>query len=121
MNDKSANLLSLFASTSTLICCALPAFFVAIGAGATFVSIVSTFPFLIVVSQHKIYVILFALIMIGIAGYINYKTYNMPCPLDSEIAKLCLRTRKRSRIIYYLSVALFSFTIILNYIIPRFI
>ena len=35
MQDKTANFFSLFASTSTLICCALPAIFVAIGAGAT--------------------------------------------------------------------------------------
>ena len=32
MQDKTANFFSLFASTSTLICCALPAIFVAIGA-----------------------------------------------------------------------------------------
>jgi hypothetical protein len=37
-------LLTLLASTSTLICCALPALFVALGAGATFASMVNAFP-----------------------------------------------------------------------------
>ena len=60
MQDKTANFFSLFASTSTLICCALPAIFVAIGAGATFASLVSSFPFLITLSKYKLYITLFA-------------------------------------------------------------
>ena len=47
MEDKSVNFLSLFASSSTLICCALPAMFVALGAGASFAALVTNFPFLI--------------------------------------------------------------------------
>ena len=70
MNDKTTNFLSLFASSSTLICCALPAIFVAIGAGASFASLITVFPFLIVLSQYKIYITLFALVMILIAGYV---------------------------------------------------
>ena len=35
MQDKSANLLSLFASSSTLICCGLPSLFIVIGAGGS--------------------------------------------------------------------------------------
>ena len=45
MQDKSANFLSLFASSSTLICCALPSLFIAIGAGASFASLITVFPF----------------------------------------------------------------------------
>ena len=121
MNDKTANFLSLFASSSTLICCALPALFVAIGAGASFASLITVFPFLVVLSEYKFYITLFALVMISIAGYGNYKTYHMPCPADPEVGRLCLQTRKRSRHIYYLSVALFIFASIFTYIIPKFI
>ena len=103
MQDKTANFFSLFASTSTLICCALPAIFVAIGAGATFASLITSFPFLITLSKYKLYITLFALIMIVIAGYLNYKTYHMPCPADPELGRMCLQTRKRSRIMYYIS------------------
>ena len=81
MDDKSANFLSLFASSSTLICCALPSMFVLLGAGATFASIITVFPFLIVLSQYKIWITSFALIRLALAGYVNYKTYHMPCPL----------------------------------------
>ena len=75
MEDKSANFLSLFASSSTLICCALPSLFVVIGAGASFANLLTVFPFLIVLSQYKIYITMFALVMIVFAGYVNYKTY----------------------------------------------
>ena len=121
MNDRASNFFSLFASSSTLICCALPAIFVALGAGASFASLVTAFPFLITLSQYKLYITLFALVMIVIAGFVNYKTYHMPCPADPELGKLCMKTRKRSRYIYYLSLLLFIFATIFTYIIPRLI
>jgi hypothetical protein len=119
MNHKSANFLSLFASSSTLICCALPALFVAIGAGASFASLITVFPFIVVLSQYKIYITFFALVMILIAGYANYKTYYLPCPVDPEVGRLCMKTRKNLRYIYYFSVVLFMFSTILTYLIPK--
>ena len=121
MQDKTVNFFSLFASTSTLICCALPAIFVAIGAGATFASLITFFPFLITLSKYKLYITLFALIMITIAGYFNYKTYYMPCPADPELGRMCLQTRKRSRIMYYISVTIFIFATVFTYIVPQII
>ena len=121
MDDKTTNFISLFASSSTLICCALPAIFVVLGAGASFASLITVFPFLITLSQYKLYITLFALIMLVLAGYINYKTFYMPCPADPELGKLCMQTRKRSRYIYYLSLLLFIFATIFTYIIPRLI
>jgi len=50
---KRANIVSLFTSGSTLICCALPATLVAIGSAATLVSLVSNFPQLVWISEHK--------------------------------------------------------------------
>ena len=54
MNDRAANFFSLFASSSTLICCALPSLFVVLGAGASFASLLTIFPFLIVLSKYKV-------------------------------------------------------------------
>ena len=90
-------------------------------AGASFANLLTVFPFLIVLSQYKIYITMFALVMIVFAGYVNYKTYHMPCPADPEIGRLCMQTRKRSRYIYYFSVGLFVFATIFTYIIPRII
>ena len=121
MYDKSANFFSLFASSSTLVCCALPALFVALGAGATFASLITVFPFLIVLSQYKLQITLFALFVIVFAGYVNYRTYYLPCPADPELGRACLQTRKRSRYIYYFSVAIFIFATSFTYIIPRYL
>ena len=121
MDDKTTNFISLFASSSTLICCALPALFVVLGAGASFASLITVFPFLITLSQYKLYITVFALIMLVLAGYVNYKTYYMPCPADPELGKLCMKTRKKSRYIYYFSLLLFIFATIFTYIIPRLV
>ena len=121
MNDKTSNFFSLFASSSTLICCALPAIFVALGAGASFASLITAFPFLITLSQYKAYITLFALVMIALAGYVNYKTYYMPCPADPELGRACSETRKKSRYLYYVSVGIFLFASIFTYIVPGFL
>jgi hypothetical protein len=121
MQDKSANFLSLFASSSTLICCALPSLFIAIGAGASFASLITVFPFLIVLSQYKLSITIFASVTIIFAGYVNYKTYYMPCPTDPELGKLCMQTRKQSRYVYYISVVLFIFATVFTYLVPKLI
>jgi len=59
--------------------------------------------------------------MLGIAGYVNYKTYYMPCPADPELGQACMRSRRRSRYIYYASAALFIFATIFTYLVPSFL
>ena len=121
MKDNNANIFSLFASSSTLICCALPSLFVALGAGASFASLITHIPFLITLSQYKVQITLFALVMIVMAGYVNYRTYHMPCPADPELGRLCMQTRKRSRTLYYISLAIFTFATIFTYLVPNFL
>jgi uncharacterized membrane protein len=121
VSDKTANFFSLFASSSTLICCALPSIFVALGAGATLASLVGTFPFLIVLSKYKVIITLVALCLLVIAGYINYKTYSMPCPVDPQLGATCMRTRAKSRMTYYFSVVICLSATLFTYVVPEFI
>ena len=118
---KTASLFSLFASSSTLICCALPALFVSLGAGASFASLVSTMPFLITLSIYKLHITSVALFMLIVAGLINYKTARLPCPADPELGRACLQTRRRSLRVYYASSGLFVFATLFTYVIPRFL
>jgi hypothetical protein len=118
---KTASLFSLFASSSTLICCALPALFVALGAGASFASLVSTVPFLITLSIYKLQITSLAFVMLVIAGYINYRTARLPCPVDPELGRACLQTRRRSLKVYYASSGLFVFATFFTYVVPRFL
>tara|TARA_B100000965_G_scaffold210668_1_gene176035 strand:- start:86 stop:463 length:378 start_codon:yes stop_codon:yes gene_type:complete len=110
--------LSLIASSSTLICCALPALFVTLGAGATLASIVDVFPELIIISKYKIYISIFALLFLIIAGILIKNASLQPCPTDPNLKDICIKTRKRSKIIYIISVFIFAFASIFTYIIP---
>jgi hypothetical protein len=75
------NTLALFGSFSTLICCALPALFVTLGAGATLAGLVSHVPQLIWLSEHKIALFVFSGALLIIAGIARYRTRNAPCPI----------------------------------------
>ena len=105
---QKANIVSLFTSGSTLICCALPATLVAIGSAATLTALVGNFPQLIWISEHKPLVFGIAGTMLIIAGYLQWQARNAPCPVDATLAAVCAKTRKNALLIYWLSVAIFG-------------
>jgi hypothetical protein len=71
--SKLAALLSLLTSSGTLVCCALPALLVTLGAGATLSSLVSAVPQLVRLSEHKEGVFFTATVMLAIAGYMQWR------------------------------------------------
>jgi hypothetical protein len=103
-----ASLLSLFASSSTLVCCALPALLVAIGAGAALSGLVSAFPQLVWLSEHKVELFTFAGIMLTASGALQWHNRTAPCPTDPALRAACLRTRTTSLRMYYASVAVYA-------------
>ena len=120
-NSKLANLLSLFTSGSTLICCALPATLVAIGSAATLTSLVSNFPQLIWISEQKGLVFGVAGAMLTIAGYLQWQARNAPCPVDPIMARVCTKTRKNSLRVYWLSVGIFALGAFFAFVAPLLI
>ena len=100
--------LSIFTSTGTLVCCALPAAMVAVGAGATLASLAGTFPQLIWLSQHKLPVFGLAAAMLAGAGVLQWRARKAPCPADPALARACERTRRSSMRIYLASVVIFA-------------
>lgn len=101
-----SSLVSLFASTSTLICCALPALLVSFGAGAALASLVAVFPQIVWISEHKeaIFFVSSALMVAG--GILQWRNRFAPCPVDPHLRNACLKTRKISLRIYLVSLAL---------------
>ena len=102
-----ANFFALLSSSSTLLCCALPAILVSMGAGAVFANIISVFPALTVVSRFKVEITVVTLIILVAVGVLHSKTAKMPCPADPNLGRACLKSRKRSRVVYYLSCIVF--------------
>lgn len=103
-----ASVLSLFASSGTLVCCALPALLVALGAGAVLSSVVSVVPQLVWLSEHKEVLFAVAGIMLTASGWLQWRNRTAPCPADPRMRATCLRTRAASSRVYVASVAVFA-------------
>lgn len=100
--------LSLFTSAGTLVCCALPALLVTLGAGAALAGIVFSAPWLVALSKYKAWTFGISGAMILLAGIAQWKARNVPCPIDPIQARACMRLRRTSKWIYWLSVAVWS-------------
>lgn len=98
---------SLFASSSTLVCCAIPALLVALGAGAALSSVVAVFPQMVWLSEHKEGLFIFAGLMLALSGLLQWRNRHAPCPTDLQLRNACLRTRKTAVWVYGVSVALY--------------
>jgi hypothetical protein len=99
---------TLFASSGTLVCCALPALLVAVGAGAALSSLVSVFPQLVWLSEHKDALFLTAGLMLVASGALQWTNRNAPCPTDPRLRDACLRTRRTSARVYRISVGVYA-------------
>lgn len=99
--------LSLFASTSTLLCCALPAVLVTIGAGAVMAGIASNVPGYIWLTEHKIQLFILSGIMLALAVIMRWKSRKAPCPIDPVQARACTRLRRVSGVLLYTSVVIY--------------
>lgn len=110
---------SLFTSTGTLVCCALPALLVSIGAGAALAGLVSTVPSLVVLSEYKEWVFGFCAFMLAISGYMQWRNRFAPCPIDPAMAAACTKTRRMSLWIYGVSVAIFVTGAFFAFILPE--
>jgi hypothetical protein len=113
--------LALFGSFSTLLCCALPALLVSIGAGAVMIGLVSSVPQLVWISEHKTPLFIFAGIMLAASGLLRYRTRNAPCPADPKQAKACARLRRVSGVVFYLSLACYVIGFFFAFIAYRFL
>lgn len=99
---------SIFTSVSTLVCCAIPALLVTLGAGAALASLVGAVPQLVWISEHKTSVFALAGLMLAVAGYFQYRARFLPCPADAALAAACARQRRVSQVIYFVSLAIYA-------------
>ncbi len=100
--------LSLFTSTGTLICCALPALLVSIGAGAVMAGLIETVPQITWLGKHKIWVFAVAAVMIVSSGAMQWRARTLPCPADPVKAAACNRARRMSWIVWWVSIVAFA-------------
>lgn len=99
--------LSLFASTSTLLCCALPALLVTIGAGTVMAGIASNVPGYVWLTERKVPLFILSGVLLGFALILRWQSRNAPCPIDPVAAQACTRLRRRSGIMLWLSIVVY--------------
>lgn len=112
------NSMALFGSASTLLCCALPALLVTLGAGAVLAGIVSTVPQLVWLSQHKAGLFIFSAMMLMSVGVARYATRNAPCPVDPHKRRFCRRARRIGLWIYAVSLCMYATGFFFAFIAP---
>lgn len=106
--SRLSHFFALFGSFSTLFCCALPALFVMLGAGASLAGLVTNIPQLIWISEHKTGLFIFAGVMLTLSGISQYVNRNAPCPTDPTLAKSCKRTHRISRGVFFFSLTMYG-------------
>lgn len=99
--------LALFTSTGTLLCCALPITLVTLGMGATVAALTSSFPLLITLSQHKIWIFLVSGALLAISGWLMFRP-GRSCPADPQLGALCNRTQVWNRRVYWTSLLIWG-------------
>jgi hypothetical protein len=121
MKGKFLPTLSLFTSMSTLICCALPALLVSLGAGASLAGFIGAFPQITWFSEYKILLFIGSGVMMALSGFWMWKSRNAPCPIDPEQAKACTRLRVINKWVYGVSVSIWLIGFFFAFLASKFI
>ena len=109
---------TLLASSSTLVCCVLPAILVSVGAGAALVGLVSAVPQLVWLSEHKGVVFgVSGSALLG-CGAMLWRARQMPCPTDPAAARSCTRLRRASHRLYGVALAGYAVGMIFAFLLP---
>lgn len=121
MNVKKdfASILSLFSSFSTLICCALPTLLVTLGMGAVVAGVISSFPGLVSLSRHKIWVFAIVGIVIAVNFWLLYgkKGKENACEIPGDGSESACDTASRwSKIILWISAGIYVIGIFMAFI-----
>lgn len=103
--ESAVNFLALFASTGTLLCCALPIVLVTLGLGSVVVGLTGAAPWLMVLAQQKLWVFLGSALLLLLTGWVLYRR-GRSCPADPELARRCERLDVVNRRVFWLSVFL---------------
>jgi hypothetical protein len=110
--------LSLLASSGTLVCCALPALLVMLGAGAALSGLVAAVPQIVWLSEHKGWMFGVATVLMLGGGVLQWRNRTAPCPLDPQLRAACMRTRRWSLVVYLVSLVLLAVGALFAFVLP---
>ena len=109
-----SNYFTLLSSTSTLLCCALPAFLSIFVGGMVVSSYISFFPWLIPLSEYKSILFIATGLLLLVNGIILFRKKS--CPIDKK--EECESATKSGKLIYIVAVVFYAVGILFSYIVP---
>lgn len=110
--------LTLLASSGTLVCCVLPAVMVALGAGAALAGLVTAVPQLVWLSEHKDAVFGLALALLLLSGALLWRARRLACPTDPTLARACGRLRRASFALWGVAAACTLLGAVFAFVLP---
>lgn len=120
MKQAIANFFSLFTSTGTLICCALPSLLVAVGAGAAVASLIGAAPWLVMLSRHKEWLFLFAGLMIALNFILVYRPRGkVACEVgsgDDRGGSACEEAGRFNKVVLWIGAGIYALGIFAAYL-----
>ena len=108
------NFLSVFTSTGTLLCCALPAALAAVAGGAAVGTLITTFPWLITVSHYKGWIFIVAGSLIVFSGFLTLRPQGkLACSLTG--GKGCEVAGRYTRSMFWSAVGIYGIGVFFSY------
>lgn len=95
--------LTLFVTSGTLLCCALPILLVSLGFGAAVASLNYNIPGLLFLAEHKLWTLSFSAILLMILAWVIWRP-NQHCPTEPELAVACKTAKRWNKRIFWFSV-----------------
>ncbi|MEB3265727.1 MAG: hypothetical protein VKN13_03840 [Cyanobacteriota bacterium] len=111
--------LSLLLTSSTLVCCVLPAALVLMGAGSVMASLVSHVPALVLLSEHKgpVFGLAGAALALAALG-LGRQARRASCPIDPQRRQACLRLQRQARWLFGLSLGGYALALLVTVVLP---
>jgi hypothetical protein len=97
--------LVLFASSTTLVCCALPILLVSVGLGAVSASLFASLPFLVTMAQYKAWMFAGSGGVLVLAAWLLFRS-GRACPTDPVLAEQCDKAHRWNTRFYWVSVGI---------------
>ncbi len=98
---------TLFITSGTLLCCALPILLVSLGFGATVASLNYNIPGLLFFGEHKYWTLTLSALLLVVLAWIIWRP-NQSCPADSTLAAQCHSAKRWNKRFFWLSVNIWS-------------
>jgi len=113
--EKQWGWLTLFASSTTLICCALPILLVTVGLGAVSAAMFANVPFLGTLAENKFWLFIGSGLILSVSAWSVYRP-GRTCPTDPKLAAQCTTADKWNKRVLIFSASMWAIGFIAAYL-----